>query len=174
MTARRVELDYVARPYRSPWPGVAVLAVALLLGTHLAYRFTDVQRETAALTETQGLLNNARPARPVSRERAEDEAKQVDAVLRQLTLPWGPMMEAVEGSAVNGVVLLQMQPDAQQYVLRLTAEATSPDVMLEYVRRMSESKLLSDVHLVNHQTQAEDPAHRVQFTVQAGFKGTPK
>jgi len=66
-----------------------------------------------------------------------------------------------------------MQPDAQQRLLRITAEAGSQDAMLEYVRRLGESRKLNNVHLLSHQVQAQDPRRPIQFTVLAAFGVAP-
>jgi hypothetical protein len=44
--------------------------------------------------------------------------------------------------------------------------------MFDFVRRLSASQGLADVHLVSHQVQREDPLHPVQFSVQASIRET--
>jgi len=45
--------------------------------------------------------------------------------------------------------------------------------MLEYVRRLGESRKLNNVHLLSHQVQAQDPRRPIQFTVLAAFGVAP-
>ena len=171
MTPRRLELDYVAAPRRPQWVGIALLIVALAVAGDMVQRYRDAQHELAALDTAQGLLNvNRRPERVVPKERLAEEAKTIDAVVRQLTVPWAQMIEAVEAASTGDVVLLQMQPEAQQRTVRLTAEAKSREGMLKYVRRLGETRALSGVHLVNHQVQMENPSRPIQFSVQAAFR----
>jgi Tfp pilus assembly protein PilN len=171
MTPGRLELDYVAAPKAPRWVGVAVLAVALAVAGSLVLRLTETQRQLAALDAAQGLLNaDRRPQRAVPRERLEQEAKIIDAAVRQLTLPWAQMIEAVEGASSKDVVVLQLQPEAQQRTLRLTAEAKDGDAMLRYVRRLGENRVLSAVYLASHQVQMEEPSRPIQFSVQASFR----
>jgi hypothetical protein len=172
MTLHRLELDYVAPPRRSPWAGLSVLALALTVAGFLAMHYGEVRRELAAAEAARGLLNEGRPARTVPRERLEDETKQVDAIVRQLTLPWAQMIETIENASIGEVAVLQVQPEAEQRRLRLTAEAKSREAMLRYIRRLEESKVLSEVHLVSHQVQLDDPSRPVQFALQASFMGT--
>lgn len=172
MTLHRLELDYVAPPRRSPWAGLSVLALALTVAGFLAMHYGEVRRELAAAEAARGLLNEGRPARTVPRERLEDETKQVDAVVRQLTLPWAQMIETIENASIGEVAVLQVQPEAEQRRLRLTAEAKTREAMLRYIRRLEESKVLSEVHLVSHQVQLDDPSRPVQFALQASFMGT--
>lgn len=171
MTLRRLELDYVAAPRRPLWVGVSLLIVALVVAGDMVVRYRDAQHELAALDAAQGLLNvEHKPQRVVPKERLDEEARTIDAVVRQLTVPWVQMIEAVEAASTGDVVLLQMQPEAQQRTLRLTAEAKSRESMLKYVRRLGETRALSGVHLVNHQVQMENPSRPIQFSVQAAFR----
>jgi len=171
MTPRRLELDYVAVPRRPQWIGVSFLVVALVIAGDLVLRYRDAQHGLAALDAAQGLLNTDRRARSaVPKERIEEEAKAVDAVIRQLTVPWAQMIEAVETASASDVVLLQLQPETQQRSLRLTAEAKSREAMLRYVRRLGEARALSGVHMVSHQVQTDNPSRPIQFSVQAAFR----
>jgi hypothetical protein len=172
MIPLRLELDYIAAPHRPRWLGVSLLVIALVVAGDLVVRLLDTQRELAALDAAQGLLNTGRASRrAVPRERLDEETKTVDAVVRQLTVPWAQMIEAVEAASTGDVVLLQMQPEAQQRTVRLTAEAKSRESMLRYVRRLGQTRALSGVHMVSHQVQMENPSRPIQFSVQAGFRG---
>src|SRR6059036_3891169 len=68
------------------------------------------------------------------------------------------------------VAILQLQPDAEQRLLRLTAEARDREAMFEYLRRLGGAQGLADVHLVSHQVQREDPQRPIQFAVQAAIR----
>jgi len=171
---KRLELDWVAPPRRPLWPGALVLAAALAVASELALQFHDVRLELSRLETTSDLVGaERRPARAIPRERVEAEAKHVEAVVRQLTLPWALLVETVEQASTGDVALLQLQPDAQQRTLRLTAEARHQAAMLEYLRRLGAAKVLTDVHVVSHQVQREDPRRPVQFVVQAAFREAP-
>jgi Tfp pilus assembly protein PilN len=171
MSAHRIELDYVAPPRRAWWIGASVLILALAVAGDLVLRYRDTQHELAALDAAQGLLNaDRRPPRAVPKERLDEEAKINDAVVRQLTLPWAQIIEAVETASSSEVTVLQLQPETQQRSLRLTAEAKNREAMLKYVRRLGETRILSGVHLVNHHVQVEDPSRPIQFGVQATFR----
>jgi hypothetical protein len=45
--------------------------------------------------------------------------------------------------------------------------------MLEYVRRIAQTKGLTNVYIVNHQVQTENPSRPIQFSVQASL-GEPE
>ena len=174
MKPRRLELDYVAAARRPRALGLLVLVVGIASAAALLERYRTVDMELQRIEAGRVLLGPAeRALRARSPQRLEEEAKRVEAVLRQLALPWGAIIESVEGATTADVALLQLQPDAQQRQLRLGAEARSQQAMLEYLQRLAAARALSEVHVVNHQLQVEDPHRPVRFTVQASLRGLP-
>jgi len=171
MSPHRIELDYVAAPRRPQWMGVSVLILALVVSGELVLRYRNALHELAAVDAAQGMLNaDRRPQRAVPKERLDEEAKIIDAVVRQLSIPWAQMIEAVEAASTGDVTVLQLQPETQQRSLRLTAEAKNREAMLRYVRRLGQTRVLSGVHLVSHHVQTENPSRPIQFGVQAAFR----
>jgi hypothetical protein len=171
MTPRPLELDYIAPPRRPVWIGLAVLGVSLAVAAGLVLRYGEAQQELQRLQTEGGLiLSDTRAQRPVPKERLEEEARAAEAVVRQLTLPWATLITTIEQAASRDVAILQLQPDAEQRVLRLTAEARHRDAMFDYVQRLGAAKGLSEVHLVKHEVQRDDPQRPIQFAVQAAIK----
>jgi hypothetical protein len=167
----RLELDYVAPPRRARWPGIAVLALSFVVAAGVVGRYRDAQRELSALEAAQGLVNIDRATtKAIPRERIDEEAKMVNEVVRQLGLPWAKMIAAVEKASTGDVVVLQLQPEAQQRLLRLTAEAKNREAMLGYVRRLGEDRALGEVHLVRHEVRLDQPGRPIQFAVQAAMR----
>jgi Tfp pilus assembly protein PilN len=91
-------------------------------------------------------------------------------VVRQLTVPWSALIGALEQASTRDVALLQLQPDADQRRLRLTAEARDREAMFAYLRRLESAPALAEVVLVSHQVQNEDPQRPIQFAVQAALR----
>jgi hypothetical protein len=153
------------------WPGFLVLALSLVIAAGLGERYRDARVEVARLETQSGLIVPERPSKPIPRERVEEEARNAEAVVRQLTLPWAALIATIEQAATTReVAILQLQPDAENRLLRLTAETRHREAMFDFVRRLGEQPLLADVHLVSHQVQREDPQHPVQFSLQASIK----
>jgi Tfp pilus assembly protein PilN len=170
---RLLELDYVASPRRAHWLGFMVLALALCVAADVVIRHRDARRELSALDAAQGLLNGERsPSKALPQGRLDEEAKSVNEVVRQLTLPWAKMLAAVERASSSEVVVLQLQPEAQQRLLRLTAEARNRKAMLDYVRRLEQDRALAEVHLIRHEVRLDHPARPIQFGVQATLRET--
>jgi Tfp pilus assembly protein PilN len=171
MKPARLELDYLAPPRRTAWPGVLLLAVSLALGSYLGVRYHEGRQALVRLEAESGLLSpERRPVRALPRERLQSESKAAEAVVRQLTVPWAGLIAALEKASTKDTALLQLQPDADQRRLRLTAEARNREAMFAYVQRLERSPALAEVHLISHQVQAEDPQHPIQFSLQATLK----
>lgn len=171
---KRLELDFVALPRRPLWPGALVLAGSLAVSGMLGMYYHNVRVELEQLQTAGSLLGaERRTQRSIPKERIEEAVRNAETVVRQLTLPWASLAETIESAATPDVAILQLQPDAQQRLLRLTAEARHQKGMLEYLRRLAANRVLADVHVVSHQVQQEDPQRPIQFAVQASFKGAP-
>lgn len=168
---RPVNLDYLATPRRLPWLGLGVLAISLGVSAWLGLAFLDAQTQLARLAAAASMTSpDQRPVRALPKERLDEEAKSAEAVVRELTLPWAPLLRTLEEAAMRDVAILQLQPDAHLRVLKLTAEARSQEAMFRYLRRLAASKNLGETHLVSHQVQRDDPQRPVQFSVQATLR----
>jgi hypothetical protein len=147
---------------------LALLAVALALSAVVLERYRDVRDDLARLQAQAGLvLPGGRATRALPKERLDEQAKSAEAVVRQLTLPWASLIGAIEQAATRDVAILQLQPDAEHSVLRLTAEARNREAMFEYLKRLGAARELTNVVLVSHQVQKDEPQQPIQFAVQA-------
>jgi len=165
MRLPRAELDYVAPPRRARAAGLALLAASLACAGVLLERYRNVKLESASIESARALLPAERLATP--RKNSDEDFKQAEAVIRQLALPWASIIHAVEGAASPDVAVLQMEPDARERKLRVTAEARNEDAMLEYLRHLGGERALANAHLASHQVVLEDARHPIRFTVLA-------
>lgn len=148
-----------------------MLALSLAVAGQLLFTYRAAQTELARLDAAAGLAApERRPARAAPRERLDEETKIAEAVVRELTLPWAALLRTLEEAATRDVAILQLQPDAHQRVLKLTAEARSLEAMFRYLRRLGAAKNLGEAHLVSHQVQRDDPQRPIQFSVQATLR----
>jgi hypothetical protein len=136
-------------------------------------RMREAQDQMVRLDAMAGLLGEARPARTLPREKLEEQMKEAQSVLRQLALPWAQIVESLENAAMPDVAVLQVQPEAQQRLLRVTAEAKGEETMFRYLRRLAAAEGFSDVHLVSHQVREDDPRRPLQFSLQVSFRSAP-
>ena len=169
MSLARVELDYLVAPGR-PWAaGAVVLGLSLALAASMLHEFKNLRLEIERIEAVRGLAVSQR----VPRKALDEESKSAEAVMRQLALPWSAMVRAVESAASPDVAVLQLEPQARERQLRLTAEAKSEEAMLAYLRRLGGWSDLAEVRLASHQVMVEDPQRPIQFTALARLKDTP-
>lgn len=174
MKLRQLQLDFIAPPRRPRWLGYALLAVSLVIAGDLVVRYREARLGLERIEAGKDILNvERRQPRPISREKLDEQIKNVELIMRQLALPWATLIHTLEDAATKDVAILQLQPDAQQRLLRVTAEARHQEAMLEYLRQLAVAKALLNVHLVNHQVQVDNPQRPIQFSVQASFTGAP-
>jgi hypothetical protein len=172
MKPPRLELDFLATPRRIRWQGYALLGAALLVAAQLVQREREARVELERSETARGLLPAApRAPKAIPKERLDEQFRNAEAVVRQLTLPWASLFHTLEEAASGDVAILQLQPEAQQRLLRATAEARHQEAMLEYLRRLAAARMLANVHLLSHQVQLDDPQRPIQFSVQARFEG---
>lgn len=170
MSVGYLQLDYVARPRRPRAAGVLLLLAALATAAALIERRREID-QAIALARPSEHPSALRPAAGgTSRDPKEQELRSAQLVVRQLALPWADMLMAIESAAGDDVAVLQVQPEARERVLRVTAEARDERAMLGYLRRLAESPVLVDAHLSSHQWITEDPRRPLQFTVLAQLR----
>jgi Tfp pilus assembly protein PilN len=168
-----LQLDFIAPRRRRRLIGVLVLASGLVLAGAMVLKYHDAQQRLRQLEAVEGLLSTQRPARAVPRERLDGEMKSAQATARQLGLPWAQLIDSLERASLKEVAVLNIQPDAQSRLLRVTGETRAEELMLEYLRRLGSSGSFADVHLVSHQVREDDPRRPIQFSVQASFRTAP-
>jgi len=168
MRLPRTELDYVAAPRRPRAFGLVLLALSVACAGVLLERYRDAKLESAAIQSARALLPDEHRAAP--RKNAGEDYKQAQAVVRQLALPWAAMLHAVEGAASADVAVLQLEPDARERKLRVSAEARDEEAMLEYLRRLGREHALAGAYLASHQVVLEDARRPIQFTVLARLR----
>jgi len=173
MTHRALELDFVVPRRRGRLAGWIVLSLSLVLALGAVVEYQKVRQRLHELDAAEALLGGARPARVLPRERLDAEMKSAQATVRQLTLPWAQLIDSLERAATAEVAVLHIQPDAQNRVLRVSAEARREGPMLEYLRRLEATGSFAEVHLVSHQVREDVPARPIHFSVQASFRGKP-
>jgi hypothetical protein len=165
-----LRIDYIVKPHRPRWLGYALLALALAIAGDLAVRYQAVQLDLRRAATVNDLYSSVRrESQPVPKQQVDEQVKNAEAAVRQLALPWAMLIHALEEAAIKDVAILQLQPDAQERLLKITAEARNDEAMLEYLRRLAAAKALSKVHLLSHQVQTDDPQRPIQFSVQAWF-----
>lgn len=163
----RIELDLVAPRRRLRWPGYALLLTSAALSFLLLERYRESALALERLTTSAELVAEPRH-RPPPPTLPFDE-KSARQALRQLAVPWAPVFQALEHTATPEVAVLQVEPQAQQGVLKITAEARHPAAMFRYLRALEREPNLTRVHLASHEVLLDRPHKPMRFSAEASF-----
>lgn len=177
---RALTLDY-ARPARAPlWLGVLVLAAGVVMAGWAAAQYWKVSEEVAIVEQGVRTLERraAKAPRQLPRERRDSRESQralaqARAVWERLERPWPQLFRAIESAGHTHVALLRIEPDGAKGLVRITAEASALGDMLEYVRGLERTGVVTQVHVMDHEVQQRLPGHPVRFAVSASWGRTP-
>lgn len=169
-------LDLDLSPSR---PTVRPMSWALLIGGALTVSLAAVQFQTAsgqhlrearalqALEASLGATRTGGSAKPSPEEARSARASA--AVVRELQVPWGKLLGALEAVSGQNVALLSVEPSAQRQEIRLVAEAKSSAAMFDFLEALR-AQSLRDVVLVSHQVQTKTAGTPLRFQARAAWE----
>jgi hypothetical protein len=171
-------LDY-QQNQTSPWTGPVLLAAATIALVLAGVHYLDLDEQAAAW---EGRLEriergHGRQAMAVypggQTEELAVEVEHANEVLRQLTLPWDELFQAVESAAGKKIALLALEPDTEKRMVKISGEAKDFSSLLNYVMQLEERDVFGPVYLQNHQVKLQDPDKPVRFSLLAVWRGKP-
>jgi hypothetical protein len=170
-----LHLDYVRRPPLGSWAGWALLAAGAAAAAVSVHAAIGIERQAAELETRLARLERKRvpvvtgQLAPQDAKKLAEQLRYADTVAERLTLPWERLLQAFETVETGDVALLTLEPDAQRKTFRASAEAKNKKGMVAYVGRLGGERVLQDVHLVEHQSQLQDPGQPVRFSIRASW-----
>lgn len=177
MTTAALQLDFQRPPTtRARWVGWLLLAVAVpvVVLTAESYSRADQARALAQgrHEHLQARGQADRPQRAVAVPDADTLAsvRRANAVIDQLSVPWGELFVAIEAADARGLGVLSLTPNARDRSLRLAGEARSMEDLLAYVQRMAAQPALQQVHLLAYGTAVREGVPVVSFTLAATWR----
>ena len=173
---RHLTLDYAPRPVWANRAGLAALTLSLAAAAGLATVYhQEAGRHAAWQVQWQQLerwhkRTAGSPPSAAADRQLQLQIRRANEVTAQLDLPWGALFEAVESASHETVALLGIQPDPQKRTVSIAAESRDMSAALDYVKRLLNNSTLSEVHMVSHQVQEQDPDKPLQFSVLATWR----
>lgn len=180
MSLMRLDYQLVHKP--QPRFGLAVLGLVLVALLVLGFAYNRLLETTAQLEEQARALKLQAPdvARAATRagekggEKATaaivSEVRQANLVLRQLSVPWDTLFQAVEAASNGDVTLLSMAPDVETQGAKIIGEAKNMAAVLNYMRQLGKQPVLHDINLLHHQIQVQDSEKPIRFTLGASWE----
>ena len=164
------------------WRLALCLAGGLMLLPAAVYWLVQAQ-ETRRLEAQLAQLQPARPVRAhlsaIQQRERDLELKQVAAAVRQLNLPVTRLVRTVQPPRDVRIALLGLDLHAQQgqdgaSVLKIAAEAETPQDMLNYLAFLNQQPMFGSVYLLKHEiisnANANAPEHAYRFQLEAQWR----
>ena len=173
---RALFLDFQRDARRWPFLGAVVLAAGIVALAVVALQYRGTRAELtlwqAKIADYQrlaqrGLTRISGPS--AEREAVRQEVQRANALLAQITLPWGGLFRELEAATEDDVALLAVQPDAANRQVRVSGEARSFEALLKYVARLERLDAFANVYLLSHEFKQGGPQKSLDFSVVADW-----
>lgn len=169
---RRLYLDFSVPARRFPTAGLALLAAGLAAAAMVSMTFRETLLERDRLEGAVETVSARHHSVAESPARAAEQAELAKAV-RELAIPWTRLLselEAASSDMSSDVSLLQVEPDADKHMVRITAEVRSlPDALL-YLQRLQHCEVLAYPMLESHERRKDDPEHAIRIKIAAEWR----
>lgn len=169
--SRIVAWGHATSPRARRWIGLSVLLGLAACGALVAAGVA----QRAQLLEAQDQLAERASRRPMPMVPAASAPAMPtmtparldawNAVVRQLNTAWPAVFDLLERRTPTTVALLSVEPEARRLRLRLTAEARNLPDLLDFAQALREDEQVSDVVLVRHDTDEQNPQQPVRLTL---------
>ena len=176
MTLPALQLDFKQSPRHWPWLGLLLLIAGVMW---VAYAMNEARVLSGQIDLAEARLavlakrGRIQPAPPIDAQVLQQEVRQANDILQQLTLPWNALFQVLESTSEKQIALLTVQPDARKHSLRLSGEAKNFDALLAYIARLEQSRVLSHVYLTSHEVRTQDAEQPVRFALVANWTVQP-
>lgn len=176
MALRALALDFKQTPRH--WSALGLLLLlsgALVLGfvANTERTLTGQIELVEARMEVLAKRGKIKPAQPLDAQELQQDIRQANDILQQLSLPWDALFKAVEATSEKEIALLSIQPDVHKRSVRIGGEARDFDALLAYITRLEQSKILNHVYLTSHEVRSQDAEKPVRFSLLANWSVQP-
>ena len=163
------------------WAGLILLGAVLIALIFVGIYWLELRDQTNAWESKYEQVHSKAAAREVAEKSVEHgtadlslEVKNANDVLRQMSIPWDSLFEAVESSAGGKVTLLELEPDIEKREVKINGETKDYKTLMSYIMKLEGYPVFGSVYLQNHHVQLQDPDKPVRFSLLATWQETPR
>jgi hypothetical protein len=151
--------------------GWGLLAIGLVVTTLVTGAQALIYQEIERLVDAAPAAEAKRDAWVLPRGVASEAEAMAGAltVVGHLAGPGERLFLTLEAIDAPDVALLALTPDTRSRTLRIEAEARGVDGMLSYLRVLEQSRAFTQVVLVEHEIQDNDPQRPLRFSLAAAW-----
>ena len=174
-----IDLDFIKQPFLSvanfSLLGIFCLIFALIM---TAFTWQSYLYQQASLANNVSQLERynkqLKPAKPsLAKPEMVVEAKEIQQIkqtVSALTAPWDALLDGIEQTDMQNIVLLSLTPNLKKQQLLFTGEAKDLASVLQYIKQLEMQPMLSQVYLQKHTVDITNSAKQVNFNVSANWK----
>lgn len=170
-----LHLDYQRSKKPFPVAGMILLLLATVMLFLTAQHYYRLTMQRSDWQISLGKFKRQMQVKPKRRDVPEmmQEIRHANEILRQISLPWKKLFQAVESSVNQKVTLLGLEPDVEKHIVRISCEARDIAAMLDYIRRLEMQQEFGSIYLQSHQIQEQDRERPVRFSLVAAWEVAP-
>ncbi len=166
----RIYIDFAEPTRRARVAGALLCVAGVGAAVAVGVAFNGELATRGQLDAELGTLSQSRrPAAPANVKAAEDAA----AVQHELSIPWTALLAELESASHDSagtISLLQVEPDVEKRVVKITAEARSLADAFGYLERLQQSKVLRYPMLESHERKKDDAEHPFRIKLAAEWR----
>ena len=171
MIPARIDIDFVPQRRGLSLSGI----LFLIVGVAAAIWVYDDFRNSVARSEMLDMSIARYASRSVAstEKLAPADVAEVASATQQLLTPWSRLLVDLEAAAIDSernVALLEIAPDRNKGIVRVSGEARSLVHVLTYIERLQKADSLVSPLLENHEIQTASPERPVHFVVTASWR----
>ena len=169
-----IEMDFVGSTQRVRWPGLTLLLLSAIAIGGVLYEYQlFTQKRDGLQYRMAALMRAAKPEAPEDAALNAKVAFSAERAAQDLATPWTLLLAELEQASKDShgqVALLGVEPDHTKHSVRVTAEARTLEMALNYVQRLQSSRSLEYPMLDRHEIRADDPQRPVRFELTGQWK----
>lgn len=170
-----LRLDYQPNPPISR-SGAALLAlaiIALILTCTYYFKLSgQIDSWEARLDRSQDGMLSGHTTKRGTTELAQ-EVNNANEVLRQLSVPWEELFQALEFAGGTTVTLLALEPNVENRQVKISGESKNFKALMSYITRLQEQPVFGAIYLQSHQVQQRISDKPVRFSILATWREKP-
>ena len=174
-----IDLDFIRQPFllatNTSLSGISCLVFALIITTFTWQSYLNQQTILANnISQLERYNKQLKPAKLLlAKPEIVMEAKQIQQIkqtVSALTAPWDTLLDGIEQTDMQNIVLLSVTPNLKKQQLLLTGEAKDLASVLQYIKQLEMQPMLGQVYLQKHTVDLTSSAKQVSFNVTANWK----
>ncbi|MHB8721743.1 MAG: hypothetical protein ACYDAH_10145 [Steroidobacteraceae bacterium] len=172
-----IQLDFAGSRPALNLAGGLLMAVALTAAVAVFLEYRSIAQHRAGLEMRLAALARADSQAAAAATPADARiAVSAQEAATDLATPWTLLLSELEQASKETqgqVALLGVEPDHAKHNVRVSAEARTLTLALNYVERLQASRSLSYPMLDRHELRADDAQHPVRFELTGAWKDLP-